>query len=49
MQTGRYAPSNNISFNVSTSGYRGHHVIFTIWQASHLDQAYMWCSDVNFG
>lgn len=49
MQTGRYAPSNNISFNVNTSGYSGHHIIFTIWQASHLDQTYMWCSDVNFG
>ncbi|CAM3347163.1 lytic polysaccharide monooxygenase [Kibdelosporangium persicum] len=49
MQTGRYAPAKDIKFNVQTSGYRGHHVVFTIWQASHLDQAYMWCSDVNFG
>jgi lytic cellulose monooxygenase (C4-dehydrogenating) len=49
MQTGRYAPAQNISFNVQTSGYTGRHVIFTIWQASHLDQTYMWCSDVNFG
>ena len=49
-QTGRYAPAKEITFNVQTSGaYRGHHVVFTIWQASHLDQAYMWCSDVNFG
>jgi len=49
-QTGRYAPAKDITFNVQTSGaYRGHHVVFTIWQASHLDQAYMWCSDVNFG
>ncbi|OLF19183.1 lytic polysaccharide monooxygenase auxiliary activity family 9 protein [Actinophytocola xanthii] len=48
-QTGRYAPAKDIRFNVQTSGYRGHHVVFTIWQASHLDQAYMWCSDVNFG
>jgi predicted carbohydrate-binding protein with CBM5 and CBM33 domain len=48
-QTGRYAPAQNITFNVQTSGYTGRHVIFTIWQASHLDQAYMWCSDVNFG
>jgi chitin-binding protein len=46
-QTGRYAPSQNISFNVSTSGYTGRHIVFVIWQASHLDQAYMWCSDVN--
>jgi predicted carbohydrate-binding protein with CBM5 and CBM33 domain len=47
-QTGRYAPAQNISFNVSTSGYTGHHIVFVIWQASHLDQAYMWCSDVTF-
>ena len=48
-QTGRFAPAKDIKFNVQTSGaYRGHHVIFTIWQASHLDQAYMWCSDVTF-
>ncbi|WP_342447641.1 lytic polysaccharide monooxygenase [Micromonospora sp. S4605] len=26
----------------------GHHIVFVIWQASHLDQAYMWCSDVDF-
>ncbi|MFI9006099.1 lytic polysaccharide monooxygenase [Actinosynnema sp. NPDC053489] len=50
LQTGRYAPAQNITFNVQTNGsYRGHHIVFTIWQASHLDQAYMWCSDVNFG
>jgi len=48
-QTGRFAPAKDIRFNVQTSGYRGHHIVFTIWQASHLDQAYMWCSDVNFG
>ena len=47
-QTGRYAPAQNISFDVSTSGYTGHHILFVIWQASHLDQAYMWCSDVTF-
>ncbi|GIE95301.1 lytic polysaccharide monooxygenase auxiliary activity family 9 protein [Paractinoplanes rishiriensis] len=47
-QTGRYAPAQNISFNVNTSGYTGHHLLFVIWQASHSDQAYMWCSDVVF-
>ncbi|GIF38824.1 lytic polysaccharide monooxygenase auxiliary activity family 9 protein [Actinoplanes xinjiangensis] len=47
-QTGRFAPAQNISFNVNTSGYSGQHILFVIWQASHLDQAYMWCSDVNF-
>ncbi|MEU7790022.1 MULTISPECIES: lytic polysaccharide monooxygenase [unclassified Amycolatopsis] len=49
-QTGKYAPAKDITFTVQTSGaYRGRHVVFTIWQASHLDQTYMWCSDVNFG
>jgi predicted carbohydrate-binding protein with CBM5 and CBM33 domain len=48
-ETGSYAPATDIQFNVSTSGYSGHHLVFVIWQASHLDQAYMWCSDVNFG
>ncbi|WP_410671420.1 lytic polysaccharide monooxygenase [Amycolatopsis sp. cmx-4-68] len=49
-QTGKYAPAKDITFNVQTSGaYRGNHVVFTIWQASHQDQTYMWCSDVNFG
>jgi lytic cellulose monooxygenase (C4-dehydrogenating) len=48
-QTGRYPPAKDIRFNVQTSGYTGHHIVFVIWQASHLDQAYMWCSDVNFG
>lgn len=27
----------------------GHHVVFTVWQASHLDQPYYQCSDVTFG
>jgi lytic cellulose monooxygenase (C4-dehydrogenating) len=48
-QTGRFPPARDITFNIQTSGYRGHHIVFTIWQASHLDQTYMWCSDVNFG
>ena len=45
--TGRYAPAQNISFNVSTSGRSGNHVLFVIWKASHMDQTYMWCSDIN--
>lgn len=44
-----YAPAQDIRFPVQTSGYTGHHVMFVIWQASHLDQAYIWCSDVNYG
>ncbi|MGO4423542.1 lytic polysaccharide monooxygenase, partial [Streptomyces sp. MCAF7] len=26
----------------------GRHVVYTIWQASHMDQTYFLCSDVNF-
>ncbi|GAA3162059.1 lytic polysaccharide monooxygenase [Planomonospora alba] len=48
-QTGRYAPSQNISIDVSAPGRTGRHVVFTIWQASHMDQAYYMCSDVDFG
>lgn len=47
-QTGSYPQTQNVTFNVSTSGYSGHHIVFVIWQAAHLDQTYMWCSDVNF-
>lgn len=44
-----YASAQDITFPVQTSGCTGHHVMFVIWQASHLDQAYMWRSDVNYG
>ncbi|QBI52722.1 lytic polysaccharide monooxygenase auxiliary activity family 9 protein [Streptomonospora litoralis] len=46
--TGSYAPAENTTFQVNTSGYDGRHVIFTIWKASHMDQNYYICSDVNF-
>ncbi|MGS2588733.1 lytic polysaccharide monooxygenase auxiliary activity family 9 protein [Streptomyces hebeiensis] len=47
-RTDRYAPSQNYNIDVSTSGYSGRHVVYTIWQASHMDQTYFLCSDVNF-
>ncbi|HEX8345316.1 MAG TPA: cellulose binding domain-containing protein, partial [Actinoplanes sp.] len=31
------------------SGRSGRAIVYTIWQASHLDQSYYFCSDVNFG
>ncbi|PJE97044.1 cellulose-binding protein [Streptomyces carminius] len=46
--TGRYAPAQNISFDVSAPGRSGRHIVYTIWQASHMDQVYFLCSDVNF-
>lgn len=45
--TGRYAPAQNISFNVSLPSRSGNHILFVLWRASHLDQTYMWCSDIN--
>ncbi|MEU3731371.1 lytic polysaccharide monooxygenase [Streptomyces sp. NPDC033538] len=47
--TGSYAPSQNYEIPVSTSGLSGRHVVYTIWQASHMDQTYFLCSDVDFG
>lgn len=33
---------------VNAPGRTGHHIVYTVWQASHLDQSYYFCSDVNF-
>nr|WP_307834051.1 lytic polysaccharide monooxygenase [Actinoplanes siamensis] len=43
--------SNGVQMDipVSVSGRSGRAVVYTIWQASHLDQSYYFCSDVNFG
>ncbi|MFD1829171.1 lytic polysaccharide monooxygenase [Streptomyces desertarenae] len=46
--TGRYAPTSDIRVGVSAPGRSGHHVVYTIWKASHADQVYYLCSDVNF-
>ncbi|GAA1896285.1 lytic polysaccharide monooxygenase [Streptomyces sodiiphilus] len=47
-ETGRYAPVNDIRVDVNAPGRSGHHVVYTIWKASHADQTYYLCSDVNF-
>ncbi|MFD5318791.1 lytic polysaccharide monooxygenase [Streptomyces sp. NPDC127098] len=46
--TGRYAPAGNYTVNVSAPGRSGHHVVYTVWKASHADQIYFLCSDVTF-
>ncbi|MEV0392275.1 lytic polysaccharide monooxygenase auxiliary activity family 9 protein [Polymorphospora rubra] len=33
----------------SAPGRTGRHIVYTIWQASHMDQSYYLCSDVTFG
>jgi chitin-binding protein len=47
-QTGRYAPAGQYQVDVNAAGRSGRHIVYTIWQASHLDQSYYFCSDVNF-
>lgn len=37
-----------VSFPVSAPGRTGRHIVFMIWQASHLDQSFYACADVNF-
>ncbi|GGP86211.1 chitin-binding protein [Saccharothrix coeruleofusca] len=46
--TGRYEPSGVYTTQVDAGSRSGRHVVFVIWQASHMDQAYFLCSDVNF-
>jgi chitin-binding protein len=46
--TGRYAPSDHYTVDVQAPGRTGHHVVYTIWKASHADQIYFVCSDVTF-
>ncbi|WP_238008976.1 lytic polysaccharide monooxygenase [Dactylosporangium sp. AC04546] len=47
-RTGRYAPAPQYQAQVNAGNRTGRHVVYTIWQASHLDQSYYICSDVIF-
>ncbi|GAB3658604.1 lytic polysaccharide monooxygenase auxiliary activity family 9 protein [Glycomyces tarimensis] len=56
-QTGRVAPGEGepaatggtlVNIDVSAPGRTGHHIVYMIWQASHFDQSFYSCSDVNF-
>jgi predicted carbohydrate-binding protein with CBM5 and CBM33 domain len=38
-----------IDLPVALSGRTGRAMVYTIWQASHLDQSYYFCSDIDFG
>jgi chitin-binding protein len=44
-----YGGSSNYVTDVSVGGRSGRHVVVTVWQASHMDQKYFLCSDVDFG
>lgn len=49
---GEGTPSPNggtdVEIDVSAPGRTGHHIVYTIWQASHFDQTFYACSDVTF-
>jgi predicted carbohydrate-binding protein with CBM5 and CBM33 domain len=45
---GRTPPQEHTFLPVNAGSRTGRHIVYTIWQASHLDQSYYWCSDVNF-
>ncbi|KGM12936.1 lytic polysaccharide monooxygenase [Cellulomonas bogoriensis] len=49
-ETGRFAPARILQTDVSLPTNRtGRAVLYTIWQASHMDQPYYLCSDINIG
>jgi chitin-binding protein len=47
-EIGRTPPQSNTQIAVNAGNRTGRHIVYTIWQASHLDQSYYWCSDVRF-
>ncbi len=47
-ETGPMPTGSSTTVQVNAPGRSGHHIVYTIWQASHLDQSYYFCSDVNF-
>ncbi|AXB42223.1 lytic polysaccharide monooxygenase auxiliary activity family 9 protein [Amycolatopsis albispora] len=47
-EVGKTAPATNTVIDVDAGSRSGRHIVYTIWQASHLDQSYYFCSDVNF-
>jgi predicted carbohydrate-binding protein with CBM5 and CBM33 domain len=48
-RTGSYPTTGLYQAQVNAGNRTGRHVVYTIWQASHLDQPYYLCSDVTFG
>jgi chitin-binding protein len=46
--TGRYAPAGQYQVAVNAGSRTGRHIVYVIWQASHSDQSYYFCSDVVF-
>jgi chitin-binding protein len=49
LRTGSYPTTGLYEAQVNAGNRTGRHVVYTVWQASHLDQPYYLCSDVTFG
>lgn len=47
--TGSYPTTGLYQTDVNLSGREGRAILYTIWQASHTDQPYYLCSDINIG
>jgi chitin-binding protein len=47
-EVGRMPTGTTTPVEVNAPGRTGHHIVYTVWQASHGDQSYYFCSDVNF-
>ena len=47
--TGRYPTTGLYETDIDLPGRSGRAVLYTIWQASHLDQSYYLCSDIIIG
>jgi lytic cellulose monooxygenase (C4-dehydrogenating) len=47
-EVGETPPQNTTLIPVDAGSRTGRHIVYTIWQASHMDQSYYFCSDVNF-
>jgi chitin-binding protein len=47
-ETGVLPPALDLTAEVDAGSRTGRHIVYTVWQASHLDQSYYFCSDVEF-
>ncbi|SFT65648.1 chitin-binding protein [Actinopolyspora lacussalsi subsp. righensis] len=48
-ETGSRPPATTTTIdNIDAGDRTGRHIVYTVWQASHMDQSYYFCSDVKF-
>ncbi len=47
-ESGRIGSAGQYQVAVNAGTRTGRHIVYTVWQASHLDQSYYFCSDVVF-